>query len=86
MAIDLSAADAAISATRKGLEASGFSVVCAGAGDVLTVSVLAGPDACAECLVPKAVLQSIVGGELAAGGVTVQGVEIVYPVDLADAG
>jgi len=86
MAIDLSAADAAISATRKGLEASGFRVVCTGADDVLTVSVLAGPDACAECLVPKAVLQSIIGGELAAEGVAARGVEIVYPADFADMG
>ena len=86
MVIDLCAADAAISATKKGLEASGFSVVCAGRDDILTVSVLAGPDACAECLVPKAVLESIIGGELAAEGIEVRSVEIVYPTDLADAG
>ncbi len=86
MALDLLAADAAIFATKKGLETSGFSVVCAGAGDVLTVSVVAGPDACVECLVPKAVLQSIIGGELAAGGVAVRAVKVVYPSDLADAG
>ena len=83
MAIDLSAADAAISATKKGLEASGFSVVCGGRDDILTVSVVAGPDACAECLVPKAVLESIIGGELAAEGVEVQSIEVVYPADLA---
>jgi hypothetical protein len=82
MAIDVLAADAAISATRKGLEASGFSVSCADRADTLTVSVRAGPDACAECLVPKPVLQSIIGGELAAQGIQVAGVEVIYPADL----
>ena len=36
---------------------------------------------------PKAVLESIIGGELAAQGIRVAGVEVVYPADLAaDAG
>jgi hypothetical protein len=83
MAIDVPAADAAISATRRSLEASGFSVACAGRDETLTVSVHAGPDACAECLVPKAVLESIIGSELAAQGIRVAGVEVVYPADLA---
>jgi hypothetical protein len=86
MVIDVSAVDAAISETRKGLEASGFSVACVGRGDILTVSILAGPDACAECLVPKAVLESIIGGELAGQGIEVRSVEVVYPAGLADVG
>ncbi len=83
MTIDVTAVDAAITATRRSLEASGFSVACAGRDDTLTVSVHAGPDACAECLVPKSVLESIIGGELAAQGIRVAGVEVVYPADLA---
>jgi hypothetical protein len=84
MSLDLAAADQAISETRKSLEASGFSVACADNDGVLTISLTAGPDACAECLVPRAVLESIVGRELADRGVQAGGVRVVYPVDLAE--
>jgi hypothetical protein len=82
MKFDLAAADAAITETRKGLEASGFSVTCAQNAGVFTVSVVAGPDACAECLVPRPVLESIIGNELAGRGVQVDGIKVVYPADL----
>lgn len=84
MTFDLAAADDAITETRKGLEASGFSVTCAQNDGVLTVSIAAGPDACAECLVPRPVLQSIIGNELAGRGVQVGGIEIVYPAGLVE--
>lgn len=83
MRIDLAAADQAISETRKSLEASGFSVACADTGGVLTISLTAGPEACADCLVPRAVLESIVGRELAERGVQALGIRVVYPADLA---
>ena len=83
MPIDLAAADQAISETRKSLEASGFSVTCADEGGVLTLSLTAGPEACADCLVPRAVLELIVGRELAERGVQAGGVRVVYPADLA---
>jgi hypothetical protein len=84
MSIDLAAADLAISETRRSLEASGFRVACAHDGGVLTVSLSAGPDACADCLVPRAVLESIVGRELAERGVVVAGVRVIYPAGLAE--
>ena len=84
MSIDLSAADQAISETRRSLEASGFGVVCAHDGEVLTVSLSAGPDACAECLVPRPVLEAIVGRELAERGVAVAGVRVIYPAGLGE--
>jgi hypothetical protein len=77
-------AKAALAETRKGLAASGFAIACTSRGDRLTVSILPGPDACAECLVPKAVLASIIGNELAAHGVAVGSIDVVYPAELAD--
>jgi hypothetical protein len=83
MTFDIAAADAAIAETRKGLEASGFRVTCAHSDGVLTVSVVAGPGACAECLVPRRVLESIIGSELGGQGIRVESVKVVYPADLS---
>jgi hypothetical protein len=47
--------------------------------DSIELEVVAGPDACAECLVPKKVMLGIVNSMLAEVGVTVSG--LVYPTD-----
>lgn len=47
--------------------------------DTIELEVVAGPDACTECLVPKAVMLEIVNGMLSEVGVQVS--SLVYPAD-----
>lgn len=52
-------------------------------GDKVGIEVVAGPDACADCLVPKQVMAGVVTQMLAKGGVTVaeSDIELTYPAD-----
>ena len=49
-------------------------------GDVAKVAIVAGPDACEECLVPKPLMQSMLAPVL---GVDPAGITLVYPTDPA---
>jgi hypothetical protein len=82
--IDLDAANAAISGSREGLLAAGFTVECSDQDGRLLVNIRAQKGACEECLVPKRVLTAILERELGEGGVQVEGVEVVYPVEVHD--
>jgi hypothetical protein len=58
----------------------GFEVDVTADSDTLLLTVAATPAACAECLVPKSIFQSMVTNALDGGGVQVPGgVRIVYP-------
>lgn len=83
MAIDLNAVGQAISATREGLEASGFAIDCADHEGRLLFTIRAMEGACEECLVPKAVFTSILSRELQAGGINVGAFDVAYPVEPA---
>ena len=48
----------------------------------LRVVVSAGEDACADCLVPPAIFENIVGSMLKDGDLEVPAIEIVYPTDI----
>lgn len=63
------------------LEADGYRLAVSSTGDsAVRLEVVAGPDACAECLVPKEVLESIALDHLARAGVRPD-LEIRYPAD-----
>jgi hypothetical protein len=69
--------DAALADVREALEADGYELsVVAGDGERATIEVKAGPNACAECLIPKDVFEQMVTATLGddAGALT-----IVYP-------
>ena len=79
MAVDLDAVNRAISATREGLDASGYAIECAEREGKLLFTIRAMEGACEECLVPKPVFASILGRELAEGGIDAPAFEIAYP-------
>ena len=49
---------------------------------VLSLKVIAGPDACADCLVPKEMLASLIQAKLPSE-VTLNRVDLIYPADAA---
>ena len=84
MTPDLAAVSRAISATREGLEASGYAIECSERGGRLVFTIRATEGACEECLVPKPVFTSILGRELADGGIEAGEFEVAYPVGTGD--
>ena len=63
------------------LEADGYQLaVSSPEGSPVLLEVVAGPDACAECLVPKDVFESIAVDHLARAGLR-SALEIRYPAD-----
>jgi hypothetical protein len=74
--------EAALGEMRTMLAADGYSVAVK-VGDKVGIEVVAGPEACADCLVPKQVMAGVVSGMLARGGVTVaeSDIELTYPAD-----
>lgn len=84
MSIDLTAVAAAISGTREGLAASGYQIDCNEQTGRLVFTVRALADACEECLVPKPIFTSILRQELGEGGIQVEAIDVVYPVEIGD--
>ena len=69
---------------RSMLEADGYGVEWRPTGPAsVELEIVAGADACAECLVPKGVMLGIAGNLLTPAGVTAT--EIVYPAEGAAA-
>lgn len=79
MPLDMLAVERAVAGSREGLAESGFDMECADREGVLRVTVRARPDACEECLVPKAVFAAILGRELEQAGMPVRSIDVVYP-------
>ncbi|NLC10654.1 MAG: hypothetical protein GX767_00185 [Firmicutes bacterium] len=50
-------------------------------GGILDIRIVAGPDACAECLLPKEVLREIIAKELTEKGVPFKSIELTLPVE-----
>ena len=79
--MDIVAISASLAATREGLDAGHFSLDVSEQDGRLKLTVGAGPEACAECLVPKSLFLQMVRDEIAEGGLEVGGIDIVYPED-----
>ena len=75
-----SALEGPLGQLRSMLEADGYGVEWRPTGPAsIELEIVAGADACEECLVPKAVMLGIAGNLLAPAGVTAS--EIVYPAE-----
>ena len=58
------------------LAADGYHLQIAEAGDRVRVTITAGPDACADCLVPENLMRGILGQAL---GVPQDAIDLTYP-------
>ena len=58
------------------LAADGYHLQIAEAGDRVRVTITAGPDACADCLVPENLMRGILGQAL---GVPQDAIDLAYP-------
>jgi hypothetical protein len=73
-------AAAALAPLADALQADGYVLTVAQVPPDLELTVTATPDACAECLVPKAMFQQMAATTLKDSGVVVTGdIRIIYP-------
>jgi hypothetical protein len=81
LGLDLASASRALADIRGMLAADGYDMSLRAPGaDTLAVDILAGPDACAECLVPKNIMSGIVRDALGAV-VPAARIELSYPAE-----
>ncbi|BBG03555.1 MULTISPECIES: hypothetical protein [Pseudonocardia] len=73
----------ALEGLRAGLEADDYSMEVTEAGDRLEIRISAGPDACADCLVPKDMMRSVLHSAL---GVPEEQIDINYPDETLEPG
>ena len=65
-----------------GLEADGYSLqVGLADGDGLCVEIVAGPEACDDCLIPKEMFTSMIASTLNSKGLAFERITLVYPND-----
>ena len=65
-----------------GLQADGYSLqVGLADGDGLQVEIVAGPDACEDCLIPKEMFTPMIISTLNSKGLAFEKVTLVYPND-----
>jgi hypothetical protein len=70
----------ALEGLRTTLAADDYRLDVAPAGSGIEVTITAGPDACADCLVPKPLMRSALQNAL---GVAEDKITLVYPTDAA---
>jgi hypothetical protein len=63
------------------LAADGYLLHADRAGDLVLVAVEAGPEACEDCLVPKAMMERMILDTLSRAGIPAAGVELSYPAE-----
>lgn len=74
--------DSALQPMRTQLAADGYELAAdLDADRVLELRVVAGADACEECLVPKDLFASMVSDQLTSSGVSVDEIKVAYPAD-----
>ncbi|MDY7102766.1 MAG: hypothetical protein S0880_16410 [Actinomycetota bacterium] len=82
MSADTTAIDTALAPLRQQLQADGYDLVAAlGSDDRLEAEVVAGPEACAECLIPKDLMTAMLTDQVTGAGITVGDVALTYPAD-----
>jgi hypothetical protein len=72
----MSTDDRAVADLRRTLAADDYAMEIDRAGPGVRVTITAGPDACADCLVPPPIMRGILGGAL---GVPEDEITLVYP-------
>ena len=77
----LARAREALAPIETALRAGGYSLEVGSPGTGLALTVVAGPEACAECLTPPGLLRGMAGQALAAAGVEVAPgeLDVTYP-------
>ncbi len=68
----------ALSGLRSTLEADDYHMSISESGGTVEVTITAGADACADCLVPKPIMRNILHAAL---GVPEDSIVLVYPAD-----
>jgi hypothetical protein len=61
------------------LEADGYQMAIEELDSRVSVTIVAGPDACEDCLVPKDLMRGILAQQL---GIDGESIDLTYPVDL----
>ena len=79
---DIESVVSALHAFSSGLEADGYSLqVGLADGDGLCVEIVAGPEACDDCLIPKEMFTPMIGSTLESKGLAFEQITLVYPND-----
>jgi hypothetical protein len=73
---ELSIDESALSGLRSTLEADDYRMSVTESGSSVEVTITAGPNACADCLVPKPIMRNILHAAL---GVPEDAIVLVYP-------
>lgn len=79
--MDLDAIRDALKPTRDGLQAAGFTLELAERDSELLLTVVAGEDACEDCLVPKSMFRQMAANEIGEAGFGAPRLQVLYPVD-----
>ena len=81
--IDLSAVRSAFRPMSSALEADGYRLAVSSTpgADHLRVEVVAGPDACEDCLIPKSMFEKMLETALDNAGMGNPRLEVVYPTE-----
>lgn len=72
--------EAALDGVRGTLAADGYRLTTNPTGSGIEVRITAGPDACADCLVPKPLMRGVLRSAL---GVPEHEITLIYPADAA---
>ena len=79
---DMESVVAALHPFSSGLEADGYSLeVELTDGDGLRVEIVAGPEACDDCLIPREMFTGMIASTLNSKGLAFEQVTLVYPND-----
>jgi hypothetical protein len=70
--------ESALAGLRSTLEADGYRMAVTESGSSVEVKIIAGPEACADCLVPKPIMRNILHAAL---GVPEDAIVLTYPAD-----
>jgi hypothetical protein len=80
--VNLGEVESAFGSVSGALEADGYRLaVSASENNRLRVEVIAGPEACEDCLIPKSMLEKMLVAALGGAGLPSLALELVYPVE-----
>jgi hypothetical protein len=79
---DVSELEAALGSVSSALDADGYRLaVSAPSTDRVRVEIVAGPDACEECLIPQSMMEKMLQSALGGAGLPHLSLEVVYPTE-----
>jgi hypothetical protein len=73
--------ESALTGLRDMLAADDYQLSVSEHGDGIAARIIAGPDACADCLVPKAVMRGVLHNAL---GIAEENITLEYPADASE--